>query len=271
MITTNYHTHTTRCGHAFGTDEEYVIAAINAGYTLLGFSDHAFLPNYNRSVTMRGDITELIPYQESIAMLKSKYADKITILTAMEAEYYPRFHAYYSDLLATKQMDYLILSVHYIEFDESINRMAFYAGTITQPNDALRYAQMALLGMNTGLFTYLAHPDLYLASYPLFDEGAAEAARIIATRAKELKMPLEFNQGGIRSKGKIRIGDEVRYRYPVKQFWDIVREIGAPIILGVDAHSPQDFTHESRMISEQLIDEWGLRSLVISTLEGIVS
>ena len=31
MIKANYHTHTARCGHAIGTDEEYVQAAIQAG------------------------------------------------------------------------------------------------------------------------------------------------------------------------------------------------------------------------------------------------
>ncbi len=41
MFTYNYHTHTSRCGHAGGSDEEYVQAAIKAGYQILGFSDHA--------------------------------------------------------------------------------------------------------------------------------------------------------------------------------------------------------------------------------------
>lgn len=36
----NIHTHTVRCNHAVGTDEEYVTAAINNGLKLLGFSDH---------------------------------------------------------------------------------------------------------------------------------------------------------------------------------------------------------------------------------------
>ena len=40
MFTYNYHCHTKRCGHASGTDEEYVEAAIKAGYKVLGFSDH---------------------------------------------------------------------------------------------------------------------------------------------------------------------------------------------------------------------------------------
>ena len=36
----NYHTHTSRCGHAIGLDEEYVQCAIEAGIKELGFSDH---------------------------------------------------------------------------------------------------------------------------------------------------------------------------------------------------------------------------------------
>ena len=36
----NYHTHTARCMHAIGSEEEYILAAISAGYTELGFSDH---------------------------------------------------------------------------------------------------------------------------------------------------------------------------------------------------------------------------------------
>ena len=37
----NYHTHTTRCFHAVGQDEDYVRAAIDGGFDLLGFADHA--------------------------------------------------------------------------------------------------------------------------------------------------------------------------------------------------------------------------------------
>ena len=40
MNKNNYHTHTTRCMHAIGQDEEYVQAAIKAGIKKLGFSDH---------------------------------------------------------------------------------------------------------------------------------------------------------------------------------------------------------------------------------------
>ena len=34
----NYHTHTARCGHASGTDEQYVEAAIGQQFDVLGMS-----------------------------------------------------------------------------------------------------------------------------------------------------------------------------------------------------------------------------------------
>ena len=42
----NYHTHTYRCGHAKGTEEEMVQAAINMNIEELGISDHIPLPAY---------------------------------------------------------------------------------------------------------------------------------------------------------------------------------------------------------------------------------
>jgi histidinol-phosphatase (PHP family) len=40
----NYHTHTTRCHHAAGTEREYVEAAIANGIKVLGFADHTPYP-----------------------------------------------------------------------------------------------------------------------------------------------------------------------------------------------------------------------------------
>ena len=69
MIDYCYHTHTTRCGHASGTDEEYVLSAIEKGYKLIGFTDHIFLPNVIQD-GMRGRYEELDDYINSINHLK---------------------------------------------------------------------------------------------------------------------------------------------------------------------------------------------------------
>ena len=44
MILANYHTHTTRCNHAMGTEREYIETAISEGFEILGFSDHTPQP-----------------------------------------------------------------------------------------------------------------------------------------------------------------------------------------------------------------------------------
>ena len=36
----NYHTHTPRCGHAIGSERQYIERAIEEGFKVLGFSDH---------------------------------------------------------------------------------------------------------------------------------------------------------------------------------------------------------------------------------------
>ena len=67
----NLHTHTYRCNHASGKDEEYVIKAIENGYSTIGFSDHApyLFPNgYVSSFRMLPNEAE--GYAKSINSLK---------------------------------------------------------------------------------------------------------------------------------------------------------------------------------------------------------
>ena len=81
MLKTNWHTHTSRCGHAVGTDEEYVLAAIQGGLKTLGFSDHA--PYTEPAARDRMDYEEYEEYKDSILSLKEKYKDQIDIHLGM--------------------------------------------------------------------------------------------------------------------------------------------------------------------------------------------
>ena len=96
-----YHSHTSRCGHAYGTDEAYVLAALQQSYRVLGFSDHAFFPGLSQH-GIRGDYEQLAEYSGSIRNLQQKYLTDIDIYLAFEAEYTPFYETYYQTLL-TKQ------------------------------------------------------------------------------------------------------------------------------------------------------------------------
>ena len=112
IIKYNYHTHTKRCGHAKGEDEEYVLRAIDDGYKVLGFSDHVMLPGIVQE-KVRGNYEELENYVDSINDLRKKYEDKITIYCGFECEYFDKFVSYYQRLLKEKIADYLILGQHF--------------------------------------------------------------------------------------------------------------------------------------------------------------
>ncbi len=78
MRKTNYHTHTARCMHANGKDEEYVLAAIEAGYEELGFSDHTPWKYDSDFVAhMRMRLDQFDEYYNSIKKLQEKYKNDI--------------------------------------------------------------------------------------------------------------------------------------------------------------------------------------------------
>ena len=83
----NYHTHTPRCNHAQGSEQEYVDAALSAGLKILGFSDHTpyFFPgDYYSTFRMRPE--ELSGYVSTVSGLRDRYAGKLEIHVGVEAE-----------------------------------------------------------------------------------------------------------------------------------------------------------------------------------------
>ena len=111
MIKANYHTHTSRCGHAVGADEAYIEAAIAQRYDVLGFSDHVPWP-YESGYThthVRMTIDRLDEYVAAMREHKKKYADRIKLLIGFECEYFPAYMNWLADMKQEKRLDYLIL------------------------------------------------------------------------------------------------------------------------------------------------------------------
>ena len=89
---TNYHTHTARCMHATGSDEDYVLSAIKGGYQELGFSDHTPWKYHTDYVADMRMLPEELPgYVESLRSLREKYQDQISIKIGLECEYFPAY------------------------------------------------------------------------------------------------------------------------------------------------------------------------------------
>lgn len=231
----NYHSHTTRCMHAKGSEEEYVLQAIDTGFEILGFADHSAWPYKSDFVAdMRMHIRELDGYVDTVKRLRAEYENQIRIHLAMECEAFPEFYPWLREIRAEKGFDYFILGNHYDTTDENGGP---YFGRCTQPNRAYRYMETTIAGMESGLFVYLAHPDLFLHRYPTFDADAKRVCRELCEAAKRLDMPLEYNILGHHRQAASRAQGCVGYTSP--EFWEIAAETGNKAILGVDAHAPE--------------------------------
>ncbi|NLX83740.1 MAG: histidinol-phosphatase [Clostridiales bacterium] len=236
IIRTNFHSHTTRCNHAIGSDEDYVKSAIKAGYQQLGISDHSPFPDHMGQVSgMRMHVTEFPDYLASSRGLKAQYADQLDIFIGLEAEYYPQYHSWLIAQKEQEQLDFLILGSHY---DDPVEQN--YFGGITTPDMVRRYVRHTISGLETGDFCALAHPELFMISYPRFDKHCQAACRELIRAAKALQIPLEYNLSGLYTQ-PWRRGPG----YPTPGFWEMVAEEGAKAIIGLDAHDPAryDDTH----------------------------
>lgn len=226
---TNYHTHTMRCNHAVGLDEDYVKSALRAGYTELGFSEHGpwnYASGYHSHMRIAPETTG--EYLESVRSLAEKYRGEISIKVGLESEYFPEYMGWLRELAAREQIDYVLFGNHFYPDDEH----GPYYGSGTTSLAMLRsYHDSALQGMQDPLYAYFAHPDLFMRSYPKFDENARSVSRSLCQAAKQLGVLLEYNLAGALYNRENGIDG-----YPHRGFWEIAAEEGCTAIIGVDAH-----------------------------------
>lgn len=244
----NYHSHTTRCNHATGTEEEYVQAAIQRGLKVFGFSDHTpqiFPGNYYTFMRMFPD--ELPNYCETVRNLRTKYADQIRIPLGLEAEYYPISWPELLPRLQDAGIEYLILGQHWLGNEQNEHG----SGGATADESLLRrYCHQVMEALDTGKFTYLAHPDLfrYVGDREIYRRHMRQLARF----TRQAGIPLELNLLGLYY-GK---------HYPNEEFLALAAEEGCSIILGIDAHDPAHIrTLEPEQKAMELVRYYGLNLL----------
>ena len=220
----NYHTHTVRCHHAEGSEREYIENAIKIGFETLGFSDHTPWPypdGFRSRVRMGMD--EIEEYVGTLLNLREEYKDRINILIGFEAEYSPKYLDGLMNALRSYPIDYLIMGPHFVPDEIE----GFYTGAATNSIEKLvAYADSVVEGMKTGLFSYVAHPDLINFTG---DEGIykKQMSRIIET-AVDMNIPLEVNMYGFVD-GR---------HYPSDRFFKFAREFDPKFVIGCDAHKP---------------------------------
>ncbi len=221
----NYHTHTWRCKHATGTEREYVENAIEGGIKILGFSDHSPMPNDDGYVSpVKMTFQQVDDYVTTVLDLKKEYASDIEIHLGMEVEYFPKYFNRMREQLKDYPIEYFLLGEHFL--DEETPEFFYTNHPSDDEQRFIHYCDQVKEAVETGAFTYLAHPDLFRYTGP--DEIYEKHYRDLCEYMKQKEMLLEINLLGIRENRS----------YPDERFWKIAGEVGNSVILGSDAHQP---------------------------------
>lgn len=231
---TNYHGHTKHCKHGTGTSEEHIIAAINAGLTEIGISEH--VPIKNRDL-LRISYEEFDQFATELNNLKYKYGKKIKIYFGLECEYVEEYMPQFLELKARYNIDYLILGQHFSETTQDQN---YYFQT-NNLKMVRQYIDSIIVGLDTKEFAFLAHPDIIFNIQEPTVKWLEECRRLFAY-CEENKIIIELNCNGLRKKRG----------YPHSKFWEMAGEYDLQVVINDDAHHPDEIADEYRLQAEKI-------------------
>ena len=232
----NLHTHTSFCD---GRDsaEDMVKAAIERGFSSIGFSSHAN--------TCFADSCELgssvDAYKREIKRLKGEYEGKIKIYLGIELDRYSE------GIMDTSGYDYKIASTHYamrngekICYDYSIAHSEDVIKRLCSA-DVLEYARLyfeTLADMPNHITgDFVGHFDI-LTKYEeraphLFDTGSDKYRKMAFEALDAVKEKIDFFELNV---GSIARGYK-KTPYPAPFILDRMNEIGAKMLITTDCHN----------------------------------
>jgi histidinol-phosphatase (PHP family) len=226
----DYHTHTIRCGHAYGTVEEYIESAISKQISEIGFSDHAPMPEAEREgYTMSAD--EVEPYISSLEEQRGKYGGRIAVRIGFEVDY-PLLGSFPGRYFTDTRIDYLIGSCHFIDgwaFDHPDYIDEYGRRDIDEVYG--RYFSIMEALAASRLFDVVGHFEIVkkFGFRPTRDFRPAieTIARLLAAGGTAVE---------INTAGMIHPAGEM---YPADDIIRILFDCNVPVTLGSDAHRPE--------------------------------
>ena len=229
---TSFHTHTFLCKHAVGVPLDYVREAKDCAG--LGFSDHCPYPQDDVWNDCRMDASDVPFYLQMVE--KAKEEACFPVFLGFECEWLPRFESWYRDYLRGEVgAEYLVFGSHWFLIDGDL----VWAPNLQSKKDIADYVDFTIQGLQTGLYDFLAHPDLFLAFCTHIDSELLKISSYLIDACIDLNIPIEINGAGSLAPKIIRDGRE-ECGYPAIAFWEIARDKRATIICNSDAHDPKN-------------------------------
>lgn len=261
---TNYHSHCSFCdGNA--PMEEFVRAAVDAGFVAYGISSHAPLPFLTDWTLSKDSVPE---YLAEIERLKWKYAGKIELYAGMEIDYLNEEQNPASGYFQGLPLDFRIGSVHWVyneegkivDTDTSLEKFRQHIaqdfhGNLKLLADAYFDASMRMV--ERGGFDFIGHVNKIGHNASLCEPGVTETAWYQAKLADLFALIAE--KGGM-----VEINTKYLFRkgcfFPDIKDWIYIKQWNLPVVVNSDTHSPE-LVNIGRPEALKLLREMGFRTV----------
>jgi len=268
----NVHTHTMFCDGT-AAPEQYIKAALEKGFKVLGFSAHAPV-GFDNEWSLKQEDTD--DYFSNILHLKEEYKNDITILNGLEIDFIPGITQSFSSFRQKHKLDYVIGSIHFVKvpmssnmwfidgpkenfveglkmfFDNNIKKAVtlFYE----QTNDMIRIEKPDIIGHLDKIKLHNTH--YFDISEPWYRDAIEKTLEVIS----EHKSVVEVNTRGVYT-GKCRT------LFPDTFILEMCKEKKIPIMLNADAHNPKDL--DAYFVETiDILKNIGFKELTVLTSHG---
>lgn len=229
----NYHTHTRWCRHGSGEIEDFVREAIKKGLDTLAVTEH--VPYRSNFDGRRMQWEEFSAYNQELEAVIQKYEGRLHIIKGFECEYNPAVMEDYQRFREEYGYDLMILGQH-LSTDHQLDYFAPKG-----EKEFSRYTDEVLCGLETGFFTFLAHPEVALNGYQGSAGFAESQIRRIFEACERLRIPVEINANGLRG----------NRAYPDWSVWVLSKEYRLKRLINSDAHSVPDLCDEAGVLAAE--------------------
>ncbi|MFX1495273.1 MAG: histidinol-phosphatase HisJ [Promethearchaeota archaeon] len=245
----DWHTHSSFCRHAIGSLEDYVERAIKLDLNLIGLSDHfpyEFLKGIEgipyEEYAMK--LNEIEQYLSTGEKLQEIFNNRIEIKIAFEIDYIEHQAAAYKKYLDKNcgRLDYILGSVHILQgkgqifaFDDNrfLQNYELYESITGIYLEYYNTLQKMIISSEFN-FDIISHFDLpkKFNKKPENPELIDEQVIKILELVKKKDLTIEINTSGLRK--------QVKEQYPSVRIIKEMHELDIPILLGSDAHHPNE-------------------------------
>jgi histidinol-phosphatase (PHP family) len=235
------HIHTPYSGHATGSMEETVRAAVSLGLTEMGFADHFPYPEGYEAPAPNcviPDEAAFRSYADEVRRLQDAYADRIRIRFGTEIDHLVVMAGEQKAMRSKYSFDYVIGSVHIVRgvaIDYSADMLEAslekFGGIDRLWEDYWDALESLIRGDGCQV---IGHMDV-LRKFGSFVPRKSQNGRVesLLRLIERNGLTLEVNTGGID-----RASD--RQSYPSPEILKLASAAGVDIALGSDAHAPKD-------------------------------